>query len=173
MSSIFAASPIAVRQATEEDYGFIRSQSGRLSGVADMVWHDDASISRFQDAYIEAVITKQGDTSQACLLVAEDGNKELLGFAGVERAVDNVTNEECGYLNLLCVVEEAEGKGIGHELLNTAESWVRDAGLRLFVLDVFAANSRGRAFYEARGFAEESLRLVKAVAADGVEEETV
>lgn len=158
---------LRIRLAEPGDYDFVRSQSTRLAGVADLAWHDEETIARFQDSYIQAVLDKQADPESAALFIAIGADGEKLGFAGVEKAADPISGEACGYLNLCCVIDEVEGMGVGRQLMSVAEDWVRDAGLRLFEVDVFAANQRGREFYKTQGFREETTRLVKEVLPQG------
>ena len=36
-----------------------------------------------------------------------------------------MTDEPCGYVSLLALTEDAEGKGIAHRMMEAAETWAR------------------------------------------------
>ena len=57
---------------------------------------------------------------------------------------------------------EAEGRGVGRELLAAAEDWAREQGYATLTLEVFAGNERARSVYAAAGFEEDSLMLAEA-----------
>ena len=65
------------------------------------------------------------------------------------------------HISVLATTEAAQGSGVGRALLGHAEAWARERGLRLITLNVFAANSRARRFYEKGGWAPEMLKYTK------------
>lgn len=71
----------------------------------------------------------------------------LLGCAYVE------TRGQRGYLGLLAVDPEHQGRGIGHRLAREAERHFRAADCRAVELRVISARSELVAFYEKLGFA--------------------
>lgn len=71
----------------------------------------------------------------------------LLGCVYVE------TRGQRGYLGLLAVDPEQQGRGIGRKLANEAESHFRNEGCRAVDLRVISARSELVAFYEKLGFA--------------------
>ncbi len=64
-------------------------------------------------------------------------------------------------LNLhdVAVVPEARGQGVGRALLDTAESYARDAGCVKLTLEVLDDNDRARSLYRKVGFEDQSLRF--------------
>jgi GNAT superfamily N-acetyltransferase len=51
----------------------------------------------------------------------------------------------------------------GAALVETAETWARDHGLRHLTLHTGALNATARAFYAALGFQEEEVRLTRVI----------
>ena len=149
---------LEIRPATADDRTFVDSLSPRLSGVPGPPWHDRKAMDGFQDRYMAATFARVEEGAQT--LVAWSGNRRL-GYVHMRPGKDGVTEEPCGYVSLLALDKDAEGKGLAHRLMQAAEDWARGRGYRLLSLDVFADNSRAVAFYERRGFRSETLRMVK------------
>ena len=150
--------PYEIRPATADDRTFIESLSPRLSGVPGPAWHDLAGMEGFQQRYMAATFAHAEDGAQT--LVAWSGERRL-GYIHMRPGKDGVTDEPCGYVSLLALEKDAEGRGLAHHLMQAAEDWARGRGYRLLSLDVFADNRRAVAFYERRGFRSETLRMVK------------
>jgi GNAT superfamily N-acetyltransferase len=60
-------------------------------------------------------------------------------------------------------LQHYQGPGVGRSLIAAAEAWARDQGLAHLTLHTGAFNTSTRAFYAASGFAEEEVRLTRAV----------
>ncbi len=148
-----------IRDATPDDRAFIDSLSPRLAGVPHPPWHDGAAMRGFQDRFMAATLDDAEDGARTLIACAADGRR--LGFIHMRPGKDGVTDEPCGYVSLLALVPEAEGRGIAHRLMEETEAWARGRGHRLLSLDVFADNRHAVNFYHRRGFVTESLRLVK------------
>ncbi|HKW65436.1 MAG TPA: GNAT family N-acetyltransferase [Candidatus Acidoferrum sp.] len=78
-------------------------------------------------------------------LVAEDA-------AGLAGCVYVELRTERGYLGLLGVAPELQGTGLGHELMNAAESYFRTAGCRAIDLRIISPRTPLPAFYEHFGY---------------------
>lgn len=65
------------------------------------------------------------------------------------------------HISVIATTAAAEGSGVGRALLAHAEAWARERRLPLLTLNVFAANSRARRFYEKAGWAPEMLKYTK------------
>jgi len=155
------ADDIVIRAATASDRAFLDSLDERLIGEAAVPGIDRARIEAFQSAFTRAALdsTEPG----ACTLLAEDGNGRPLGYIHLEPTEDGLAREAAGYVSVIAVTAEAEGRGVAKRLLDAAEDWARAAGYRCLLLDVFASNATARRFYERRGFSEDSLRLRRLV----------
>ncbi len=85
---------------------------------------------------------RQAEAIQPRSLLAENGLGEPLGFISVRR----------GLLEMLWVVPQAWGKGIGSALLGLAEDLIRGRGHRRGQLMAYRDNTRALAFYRAKGW---------------------
>ncbi len=150
---------IKLRPACPEDRDFLHSLSPRLSGVPGPAWRDLAAMEGFQDRYMKATLTAVDPAAQTLVAWSADGKR--LGYIHMRPFKDGVTDEPCGYVSLLALAEEAEGRGIAHLMMQEAETWARAQGYRFLCLDVFADNRHAVEFYERRGFQTETLRMVK------------
>ena len=151
--------PIVLRDATPQDRAFIDGLSPRLAGVPRPTWHDDHAMQGFQDRYAATTFADIEEGARTLLACAPDGRR--LGYVHMRPGTDGVTDEPCGYVSLLALVPEAEGRGVAHRLMQEAEAWARCRGYRLLSLDVFADNRHAVEFYQRRGFVAESVRMVK------------
>ena len=143
----------------EADRAFIRGLNARLTGVIDAPTHSNEEVVAFQDRFTASVWGNDAEESATFVAVAADGQR--LGYVNVRGGMDEIANEQCGYVALLAVAAEAEGEGVGQSLLQKAENWTKDMGFRRLSLDVFASNHRGQQFYEEAGFRPETIRVTK------------
>jgi ribosomal protein S18 acetylase RimI-like enzyme len=67
-------------------------------------------------------------------------------------------------VDVLAVLEEARGCGIGRRLMAAAEAWARERGLDAVELTVWEFNAGARAFYDALGYATVMRRIAKRLA---------
>jgi GNAT superfamily N-acetyltransferase len=91
----------------------------------------------------------------ATVLLAEESN-QVLGWisAGTSRDVD--AGAATGELYALYVAPEHWRHGVGRQLWDESAKRLHDAGFTEATLWVLRDNSRGRAFYGANGFADDS-----------------
>jgi GNAT superfamily N-acetyltransferase len=134
-------------------------QAARLAAVANLPWHAERDLLAFQHRYMNAAFARP--ESEIATFIAEDDAATRLGFVHVEASTDAVTLEPCAYVTVLALIEAAQGQGIAAKLMTAAEDWARAQKFRLICLDVFANNSRARAFYAKQGYQDDSLRLTK------------
>lgn len=147
-----------VRRAAPGDRPFMMSLAGRLAGVADFPWRTVAELEAFQHSFMQAALDRQ---ETVALIVEAADSGERLGFIALEPQADPITGAAGGYVSLLAVTQAAEGRGAARALVEAAEDVARAAGWTTLALDVFATNARGRRFYDAMGFREEAVRLVR------------
>lgn len=150
---------IRVRAAVPDDLDFMYSLAPRLAGVADLPWRTPGQIAEFQRGFMRSAL--ESPAARAVTLIAAGPGGDRLGFVHAEPGRDSITGAACGYVTLLAVVAEAEGRGIARRLMDAVEDWARLEGFSLLTLDVFASNRRGRQFYADLGFGEEDVHLVK------------
>jgi len=155
-------SDVRIRAAGDEDLNFMFELAPRLAEVADLSWHQAQDLIAFQHRYMRAAFARP--KSETVTLIAEAADGAKLGYVHAEASTDSVTLEPCGYVTVLALTREAEGRGIADRLMTGVEDWAREMGFRLLGLDVFANNQRARAFYRRLGYQEDSLRLTKPLA---------
>jgi len=163
---------VRVRPATPADRAFVLDTARRLVGFEPppsrtrelLLATDAATLSgyfgRLRRARRALVSLLQG-RPRAEILIAESASAERLGFVYVHRAADYFTGREISYLSVIAVAAAAEGEGVGSVLLRAVESWARERGHPLVMLNVFAANTRARTVYERSGYVCETVRYVK------------
>ncbi len=150
---------IIIRDANPSDVEFMNSLSPRLSGVPGPPWHSRAAMDGFQDRHMAATVEAALAGSRTQVALSEQGRR--LGYIHMQPGRDGVTDEPCGYVAILALVEEAEGQGIAGRLMAEAEAWARAEGYRFLSLDVFADNTRAIDVYTRGGFGAETIRMVK------------
>ena len=148
---------ILVRAATEQDQIAVLQLAPRLAeGVA--AWRNrQAAVLAAQQWLADsfAVATRRDGT----VLVAVD-EADVLGVI-TTREQRHFTGEMDGYIGELAVAPHAARQGIGRALIEAAQSWARDRGLRHLTLHTGMANIPARRFYAALGFQEEDVRLTR------------
>lgn len=146
-----------LRPATPADHPRLASLDARLVGEATCPGATPADFIRFQAGFTAAALAEpRGHT-----VLAVDPADALLGYIHLVPQTDDVLGHEVGYVSIVAVAEAAAGKGIGRALMAAAEDWAKALGYPALLLDVFASNRSARAFYDALGYAEDSLRLRK------------
>jgi GNAT superfamily N-acetyltransferase len=149
-----------VRSAQPTDRAFILRLVPRLAeGFPLPSWRTPAEVVRAETAALEAAL--DGEPTGARLLVAESAAGEPGGFVYLELHTDYFRQMPHAHVAVLAVAAEAEGQGVGRALLEAAESWTREQGLRVLTLNVFSGNARARSVYEHLGYAPETIRYLK------------
>ena len=93
---------------------------------------------------------------------------EIVGFVSfaLERGAYESDGTR-GIVHNIYVDPDHRGRGVGSDLLSTAEAELADAGASVVALEAMAANDRARRFYRARGYAPHRVELEKSVAGAG------
>jgi GNAT superfamily N-acetyltransferase len=158
-----AGDEIVIRPAVAADRASLLSLDDRLieEAVVSEITRDD--LVAFQADYTRKALAA-GEPGMATL-VAVDAADQPLGYIQLEPHRDMLTGGTSGYVSLLAVRAEAEGRGVAKRLLEAADAWAKQQGFPFLMLDVFASNETARRFYARRGFVEESLRLRRKVGA--------
>ena len=150
---------IRVRPACGDDRTRILELAPRLAeGVAP--WRDQAEALLAGRCWLEESLDA-AKTGDGAVLVAADGD----GIAGgvSVRSSTHFTGERDGYIGELVVAHRASRSGVGRALIAAADAWASDHGLTNLTLHPGGFNTSARAFYAALGFAEEEVRLTRAV----------
>ena len=155
-------SGIRVRPAGDDDRAGILELAPRLAeGVAP--WRDQAEALTAGRRWLEESLDA-ASAGDGAVLVAADA-KAIAGVISI-RPSTHFTGERDGYIGELVVADGVSGRGIGRALVDAAEAWARERGLRNLTLHTGAFNANARAFYAALGFAEEEVRLTRPVRAE-------
>jgi GNAT superfamily N-acetyltransferase len=150
---------IHIREMRPDDREFILSVAKRIASSGMPAWRDAEKMREFHRSYAEAAADAAGPDE--AVFVAEDQAATPLGVVHAMETTDVLTGERQGYLATLAVVESAVGQGVGRALMDRAEEWCRQRGLRVAALDVFAQNHGARSFYARLGYLDETLKMIK------------
>lgn len=117
-----------------------------------MFWTSDAELVREW---------AQGQAPATFIRVATDGDDQPIAVAIVTMNKDHFSKESNGHLEVLTVAEEADGQGIGRQLLAEVEAEARQRGAQTMSLHVIGNNERARHVYKKVGYDEEMIRAIK------------
>ena len=146
-------------ECDDEDRRFIEGLNSRLTDVIRAPTHSSSDIESFQQAFTATAWKLDAGKGATFLAVEEAGNR--VGYVNVREGTDDVLGEACGYIALLAVKQEHEGRGVAHALVERADQWAREMGFGRLALDVFASNDHALRFYEQEGFRPETIRMIK------------
>lgn len=139
---------VFIRPAERRDVdGMVRLLAGLFAIEADFVF--DAAK---QKAGLELLLK----SSQACVLIAEKGNRPV-GMVSVQTVVSTAEGGPVGWVEDLVVAEEYRGGGIGRLLLENLEAWAIEHGLSRLQLLADRDNREALGFYDRQGWAGTSL----------------
>jgi ribosomal protein S18 acetylase RimI-like enzyme len=97
------------------------------------------------------------------LFVAEDAEGERLGFLHLQTQTDFFTGALNCHISDLIVAAEHDGEGVGSAMVAFAEHWAREHRCRHVTLAVFPGNAKARELYRRHGYADELVRMAKAI----------
>jgi GNAT superfamily N-acetyltransferase len=151
---------IQLHPADDDDTSGILRLAARLAeGVAP--WRDQAEAPAAGRHWLtDSLAAAKAGTGTVIVATVADGS--VAGVISI-RPSRHFTGELDGYVGELAVAEDASRRGIGAALVQAAETWARDHGLRNLTLHTGAFNTSARAFYAALGFMEEEVRLTRAI----------
>ncbi len=152
---------LVIRPAAASDRAFLDSLNDRLIQEASGPGLTRGNFAAFQAGYTRSALDQPAPRSAT--LVAVDGAGSPLGYIHLESTDDILSGTTAGYVSILAVTAEAEGKGVATRLMAEAEAWARAQGYRFLLLDVFGSNATARRFYESKGYAADSLRLRRVI----------
>ena len=150
-----------VRVATEPDLERIVSLWHELEAVQRSIrlypMVDNAE-ERIKTSFRAAIADDDAD-----LLVAFD-DEEPMGMALVHlERPSRMSDEVAVELSRVVVRADRRGSGAGRALIDAAEVWARERGVRTLVAAIFVANEPSRRFWRAIGFEPWVERMVRIV----------
>jgi len=149
---------VRVRQAILDDRSAVVALVPRLRAFGELQFRTAEAHDRAERESLERAVANP--SADSVVNVAELDTLGVVGVAYAYAATD-FCGERHGYLSILAVSENAEGRGVGRALIEATEAWARSMGFRLLALNVFVANQHARAVYERVGFAPDIIRYTK------------
>ena len=89
-------------------------------------------------------------SAQDSVILLAERDRQPLGFTQLYPSFSSVSMRRLWILNDLFVDPGQRGGGVGHALMNAAESFARDDGSKGLVLATQKTNGTAKALYEAR-----------------------
>lgn len=149
---------VSVRRAALADAEHIADVYVRTSRVAERGYVPDAELDAMGPSdYLESWHRRLGSPQPHATWVAEV-NGEVVGFCYVEPSLDDDATAATGHVDMLFVLPERAGRGIGGRLLAEGVTYLRTFGFSEATLWVLARNHRTRRFYEREGWAAADAR---------------
>lgn len=148
---------INVRRAVAEDRSFVLGLAHRFAEFDLPPWRSNVDVVDGTARRLEAALDDAGDRS--AIVIAQDAGGEPLGFAWLLLVEDFYTGRDVAKISEIAVVRD--GTGAGAALMTAAETFARERGCTLMVLNVMERNDRARAFYEKLGFAPEYTMMAR------------
>jgi ribosomal protein S18 acetylase RimI-like enzyme len=149
---------VEIRKMLVEDENFIVDLSSRFYEFEHMDWRNEEKMKSKQLEIINESI--QSNDNESDIFVAYDGHVKL-GFIHITASSDYFTGENQGYVSLIAVAKEGEGKGIAKKLMCKAEEWSKSRGYKQLTLNVFTNNKRAVDFYTNLNYRSEISKMVK------------
>lgn len=148
---------IRIRAATEHDKPAVLRLAPRLAeGLA--AWRDrQAAILAAQQWLTDSFAAAAHHDGAVLVAIDKTGLAGVITISGQR----HFTGEVDGYIGELAIASRAVRRGIGRALIEAAETWAQDRGLRHLTLHTGIANIPARHFYSALGFQEEEVRLTR------------
>ena len=148
---------MTIRLARPSDRAALVALAERLTAFELPPWRTAAEIATADaDAMLAAIDSGTADSE---VWIAERSG--VVAGCLHMLSVTDFFGRAHAHVSVLATTKEAEGSGVGRALLAYGETWARDRGLALITLNVFAANSRARGFYEKSGWTPETLKYIK------------
>jgi ribosomal protein S18 acetylase RimI-like enzyme len=148
-----------IRRATADDEPALLAMADRMAGFALPRWRNAREII---EADGRDVVRAAGDGEPDHDVFVAEVDGSPAGCLYVHPAQDFFGRRHA-HISVIATTNAAEGTGVGRLLLAHAEGWARERGLSLLTLNVFAANTRARRFYERAGFELEMVKYAKEV----------
>ncbi|MEN9649095.1 MAG: hypothetical protein RL094_62 [Candidatus Parcubacteria bacterium] len=117
----------------------------------------------YTDALLKAIAEKDGK-----IYFAVDNNVAIGFIAGTiqpeaKGGTLEVIPSHPAWIRELYVQDEARGKGVGSLLIKTLEDYFKSKGCDVVLVGVFAPNTDSHLFYQAKGYVDREVTLLKKI----------
>lgn len=148
-----------IRRATAEDEAALLAMAARMADFEVPRWRAAQEIIEADGRDVVRAVTA-GERDHDVFIAEVEGAPA--GCLYVHPAQDFFGRRHA-HISVVATTAAAEGTGVGRALMAHADAWARERGLSLLTLNVFAANTRARRFYERTGFEVEMVKYAKEV----------
>jgi GNAT superfamily N-acetyltransferase len=143
---------VSIRRAMLADAEQIADVYVRTSSVAERGYVPDSELDAMTPGdYLESWLRRTESSEPHATWVAEIEG-DIVGFCYVEPSPDDDATAEIGHVDMLFVLPEHAGQGIGARLLAEGVAHLRTRGFSEATLWALARNQRTRRFYEREGW---------------------
>ena len=135
-------------------------ESGDISAIRDIL-ENDLGYNCELDSLKKRVdeMMKRGNYQ---IFVAEDDNK-VVGYIGCVNYLAFELENEGMKIIALAVSKEYRRKGIGTQLLKTAEQWAKENNVEVVLLNSGLPREKAHTFYESQGYFKKSYGFIKRI----------
>lgn len=148
---------LRIRRATADDEAVLLGMAERMADFDLPRWRAGREIIEADGRDVVRAVTA-GDPDHDVFVAEIEGAPA--GCLYVHPAQDFFGRRHA-HISVIATTAAAEGTGVGRALMAHAEAWARERGLSLLTLNVFAANTRARRFYEKAGFELEMVKYAR------------
>ena len=135
-------------------------ESGDISAIRDILENDlgyNCELDSLKKRVDEMI--KRGNYQ---IFVAEDDNK-VVGYIGCVNYLAFELENEGMKIIALAVSKEYRRKGIGTQLLKTAEQWAKENNIDVVLLNSGLLREEAHVFYESQGYFKKSYGFIKRI----------
>lgn len=147
-----------IRSYNHKDKQHILQLSARLSDIPFLEHRHPEQMQQKQLEMAQASIDENSDN-----IFVADEEGVFLGYIECRIEEDYFSKEKQVYISAIVVTPEGEGKGVGRQLMRFAETWAKEKGIKVLVLEVFSENQRAVQFYEHIGYLQEIVKMTKVI----------
>lgn len=153
-----------LRKAVIDDIEDIYNLDTELFIVLSELEPDVYNPVSFPKDYIKAMINSEDSDY---IIVEED--EKVIGYCLIEKRAapcerfESLKKDEFAYIDEVVILPEYRMKGYGKELMDCANEWAKEKGLKTIELNALAKNYSACAFYERFGFREYQIKYRKEV----------
>jgi GNAT superfamily N-acetyltransferase len=155
----------ALRPASPGDEPFLLALTARLAAFPVPHWRTRGEIAAADHQILLEALHHPGPES--LVLVAESPAGFPAGCIFVSTKRDYFTGRPHAHVEVLAVVEAAQGRGVARALMNAAEEWAKARGDDAITLNVFDRNAAARALYDRLGYEPETVHYRKGLTPAG------